>query len=155
MIPGYRADEVWDDLALDINEGGDLLRILPLQMGQQSLEVEVHVAPAGLGLQSVLIGYDELAQTLHHLREDAGGDETIVPYFLSPLCPPKASLSASSRFSPHIETARPNVVQFFYLTAFCRLGTVILESKPQEVCLIKPCRYPCKLKAELALKSAR
>jgi hypothetical protein len=47
------------------------------------------------------------------------------------------------------------VVQFFYLTAFCRLGTVILESKPQEVCLIKPCGYLCTLKAELALKSAR
>jgi hypothetical protein len=110
MIPWYRADEVLDDLALDINEGGDLLRILPLQMGQQPLEVEVHVAPAGLGLQRVLIGYDELAQTLHHLREDAGGDETIVPYFLSPLCPPKASLSASSRFSPHTETVHHNAV---------------------------------------------
>src|SRR5262249_33230159 len=70
MIPWHRADEVLDDLALDIDEGGDLLGILPLQMGQQPLEVEVHVAPAGLGLQSVLTGYDELAQTLYHLRED-------------------------------------------------------------------------------------
>jgi hypothetical protein len=77
MIPWHRADEVLDDLALDLNEGGNLLRILPLQMGQQPLEVEVHVAPAGLGLQSVLIKYDELAQTLDHLREDVGGDETI------------------------------------------------------------------------------
>src|SRR5262245_27572252 len=50
MIPWYRADEVLDDLALDINESGDLLRILPLQLGQQSLEVEVHVAPARLGV---------------------------------------------------------------------------------------------------------
>src|SRR5262249_60761644 len=38
MIPGHRADEVLDDLALDIDEGGDLLRILPLQIGQQPLE---------------------------------------------------------------------------------------------------------------------
>src|SRR5262245_46833828 len=34
MIPGHRADEVLDDLALDLDEGADLLRILPLQMGQ-------------------------------------------------------------------------------------------------------------------------
>ena len=96
MIPWYRADEVLDDLALDIDEGGDLLRILPLQMGQQPLEVEVHVAPAGLGLQSVLIGHDELTQTLHHLREDIGGDETIAQYFLSPLCPHSVHLFASA-----------------------------------------------------------
>jgi hypothetical protein len=56
MIPGHRADEVLDDLALNIDEGGDLLRILPLQMGQQPLEVEVNMAPAGLGLQRVLVG---------------------------------------------------------------------------------------------------
>jgi hypothetical protein len=34
MIPERRADEVLDDLALNINEGGNFLRILPLQMGQ-------------------------------------------------------------------------------------------------------------------------
>jgi hypothetical protein len=56
----------------------------------------VHVAPVDLGLQSVLIGHDELAQTIHHLREDVGGDETIVPYFLSPLCPHGVHLFASS-----------------------------------------------------------
>src|ERR687887_109969 len=98
MIPGYRADEVLDDLAFDINEGGDLLRILPLQIGQQSLEVEVHVVPTDFGLQSVLIGHDELTQTMHHLREDVGGDETIVPYFLSSLCPHGVHLFASSHY---------------------------------------------------------
>ena len=36
------------------------------------------------------------------------------------------------------------------MTAFFRLGTVILESKHKEVCLIKPCRCPRKLKADLA-----
>ena len=96
MIPWHRADEVLDDLAFDIDEGGDRLRILPIQIGQQSLEVEVHVAPADLGLQSVLIGHDELAQTMHHLRKDVGGDETIVPYFLSPLGPHRVHLFASS-----------------------------------------------------------
>src|SRR5215470_18356112 len=96
MIPWRCADEVLDDLALDINEGGNLLRILPLQRGQQPLEVEVHVAPAGLGLQSMLIGYNELAQTLHHLREDVRGDETIAQDFLSPLGPHGVHLFASS-----------------------------------------------------------
>ena len=42
------------------------------------------------------IGYDELAQTLHHLREDVGGDETIAQDFLSPLCPYGVHLFASS-----------------------------------------------------------
>ena len=98
MIPGHRADEVLDDLALNINESGNFLRILPLQMGQEPLEVEVHVAPAGLGLQRVLIGSDELAQTLHHLREDVGGDETIAQDFLSSLCPHLVHLFASSHW---------------------------------------------------------
>src|SRR5215470_14975912 len=96
MIPGHRADQVLDDLALDINEGGDLLRILPLQRGKQCLEEEVHVVRASRGLQRVLIGYDELAQTLHHLREDVGGDETIAQDFLSPLGPHGVHLFASS-----------------------------------------------------------
>jgi hypothetical protein len=60
------------------------------------LEVAVYVTLAGLGLQHVLIGYDELIQTLHHLREDVGGDETIAQYFLSPLCPHEGHLFASS-----------------------------------------------------------
>ncbi len=65
-------------------------------MGQQPLEVEVHVAPAGLGLQSVLIGHDELTQTIHHESEDVGGDDTITQYFLSPLCPHGIHLFASA-----------------------------------------------------------
>ena len=67
MIPGRGADEVLDDLALDIDQRRDVLGILAGQVGQQPLEVEVHVALAGLGLQRVLIGHDELAQTVHHL----------------------------------------------------------------------------------------
>src|SRR5437016_394546 len=55
MIPGHRADAVLDDLALDLDERRDVLRILPGQVGQQALEVEIHVALAGLGLQHVLI----------------------------------------------------------------------------------------------------
>jgi hypothetical protein len=50
----------------------------------------------GLGLERLLIGHDELAQTLHHLMENVGGDETIAPQFLSPLCPHGCHLFASS-----------------------------------------------------------
>ena len=96
MLPGHRADEVLDDLALDIDERRDVLGILPGQVGQQSLEGEVHVALAGLGLKHVLIGHDELAQTIHHLREDVGGDETIAQYCLLLLCPHGVHLFASS-----------------------------------------------------------
>jgi hypothetical protein len=59
MIPWHRADEVLDDLALDIDECRDVLGILPGQGRQQSLEVEAHIALAGLGLKNVLIGQDE------------------------------------------------------------------------------------------------
>ena len=69
---------------------------LPWQMGQQPLEVEMHGVLVGLGLQRLLIGHDELAQTIHHLIEDVGGDETIAQQFLSPLCPHGCHLFASS-----------------------------------------------------------
>ena len=66
MIPGRGTDEFLHDLSLDIDECRNVLGILAWQMGQQPLEVEVHVALAGLGLQRVLIGHHELAQTVHH-----------------------------------------------------------------------------------------
>ena len=96
MIPGHRADEVLDNLALDLDERRDVLGILPGQVGQQALEVEVHVALASLSLESVLIGHDELVQTIHHLMEDVGGHETIAQDFLSPLGPHGVHLFASS-----------------------------------------------------------
>ena len=40
-------------------------------------QVEVHVALAGFGLESVLIGHDEIAQTVHHVVEDIGGHDAI------------------------------------------------------------------------------
>src|SRR6266487_2226843 len=98
MIPWHCADEVLDDLALDTDECRDVLGILPGQVGQQALEVEVHVALAGLDLQHVLIGHDELGQTIHHLSEDVGEDDTITQYFLSPLCPHRVHLFASSHY---------------------------------------------------------
>ena len=65
-------------------------------MRQEPLEVEVHGVRVGLGLERLLIGHDELAQTIHHLMEDVGGDETIAQQFLSPLCPHGCHLFASS-----------------------------------------------------------
>ena len=56
MIPGHCADEVLDDLALDINQRRNVLGILPGQVGQQSLEGETHVALAGLSLERLLVG---------------------------------------------------------------------------------------------------
>jgi hypothetical protein len=50
----------------------------------------------GLGLKRLLVGYNELGETIHHLMEDVGGDETITPQFLSPLCPYGCHLFASS-----------------------------------------------------------
>src|SRR5215467_15331089 len=98
MIPGRRADEVLDDLALDLDEHRNVLGILPRQVGQQALEVEVHVALAGSGLQHVLIGHDELVQTLHHLMEDVRGDETIAQR--SSWIPGSYVLTLSERHNP-------------------------------------------------------
>ena len=50
------------------------------------------------------IGHDERGQTLHHLLEDVGGDETIAPYFLSPLCPHSAHLFASLPWHADVES---------------------------------------------------
>jgi hypothetical protein len=96
MIPGHRADEVLEDLALDMDEGGDGLGILARHVGQQPLEVERHGMRVGCDLQRLPIGHHELIQTIHHLREDVGGHETIAQHFFSPLCPHGVHLFASS-----------------------------------------------------------
>ena len=41
MIPRSRTDEFLDDLALDINQRRNVLGILPGQVGQQALEVDL------------------------------------------------------------------------------------------------------------------
>jgi hypothetical protein len=66
-----------DDLSLDVDERRDVLSIFAGQVGQQSLEVEVHVVLAGRGLKHVLIGHHKLAQTVHHLMEHVGEHDTI------------------------------------------------------------------------------
>src|SRR5215470_13435970 len=96
MVPWCDTDKVLQDLSLDIDPGRDCLGILAWQTRQEPLEVEVHGVRVGLGLERLLIGHDELAQTLHHLMEDVGGDETIAHDFLSPLCPHRCHLFASS-----------------------------------------------------------
>ena len=48
--------------------------------------------------RALLIGHDELAQTVHHLIEHVGGNDTIAQQFLSPLCPRRCHLFASSHW---------------------------------------------------------
>src|SRR2546422_5605940 len=117
MIPWHCANEVLDDLALDINERRDVLGILPGQVGQQPLEVEVHVVLAGLGLERVLIGHDELAQTLHHLMEDVGGHETIAQHFFSPLYPWSRRTASVLPLSSGIPPSAPRTGQVAFTTS--------------------------------------
>ena len=95
MIPWCSTDEFLDDLALDIDEGGDVLGIVPGQVRQESLEIEVHVALSDLSLQRLLIGHDELGQTVDHGVEDVGGNDAVAQQRLSPLCPRQCHLFAS------------------------------------------------------------
>jgi hypothetical protein len=59
-------------------------------------EVEIHIALASLGLESVLIGYNEVAQMVHHVVEHLGGHDAVTQQFLLPLCPHRGHLFASS-----------------------------------------------------------
>ena len=77
MIPGRRPDKVLDDLALDLDQGCYRLRILAVEVGQETRQIAMYLGLAGLSLQSLLIGHDELAQTLHHGAEHVGGHETV------------------------------------------------------------------------------
>jgi hypothetical protein len=77
MIPGGSADELLQDVALDINQRCDVLGILAWQVGQPPLEGEVHVTLAGLGLQSTLIGRNAITETVHHMMEHVGGNDTV------------------------------------------------------------------------------
>jgi hypothetical protein len=58
----------------------------------------MHVALAGLGLKSVLIGHDEIAQTVYHGAEHVGGNDAVTQQFLLPLCPRRCHLFASSNW---------------------------------------------------------
>ncbi|HSX78836.1 MAG TPA: hypothetical protein VLQ80_09725, partial [Candidatus Saccharimonadia bacterium] len=82
MIPGGGANELLQDQALDIDQRRDVLGIFAGQVGQQPLEVEMHVALAGLGLERVLIGHDERTQTVHHVMEHVGGHDAVTQQFL-------------------------------------------------------------------------
>jgi len=98
VVPGRRTDEVLHDQALDIDQGSNLLGILAVQMGQETCQVEVDIALAGLGLESVLIGHDEIAQTINHVMEHVGGNDAVTQQFLLSLCPRRCHLFASSNW---------------------------------------------------------
>ena len=56
VVPERGTDEGLHDQALDIDEDGNLLGILAMQMRQETGQVEDDIALAGLGLESVLVG---------------------------------------------------------------------------------------------------
>ena len=86
MIPGRGADKVLDDLWRDIDQGRDLLRILALQVGQETREIEVDMVPASLGLQGVLVRHDKIAEVVHYRVEHVGGNDTVPPSCFLPMC---------------------------------------------------------------------
>src|SRR4029453_3457388 len=90
------ADELLDDQALNIDEGGDLLRIFAAQVGQEAYQIEVQMAFAGLALKRVLIGHHEVAQTVNHGCEHVGRNDAVTQQFRLPLCPRSRHLFASS-----------------------------------------------------------
>ena len=61
----------------------------------------MHLAPAGLSLQGVLIGHDEHTQPVHHLLEHVRGHDAVTQQFLSPLGPRGCHLFASLKC--HVE----------------------------------------------------
>ena len=95
MIPWHRANELLDDLSLDIDERGDVLGIFVGQGRQQPLEIAVQVTLSSLSLQRLLVGSDERSQTVDHGVEDVGGNDAVVQQLLSPLCPRQCHLFAS------------------------------------------------------------
>ena len=102
VVPGRGANEVLHDQALDLNQRRDVLGIFAWQVSQQPLDVEMHIALTGLGLESMLIGHDAIAQTVHHVSEDVRGNDAITQQFLLTLCPRRCHLFASSQ--GHINT---------------------------------------------------
>src|SRR5438128_1602996 len=117
MIPWCGADEVLDDLALDIDQGRNLLGILAVDVRQQALEVEVYVALAGLGPQGVLIGHHEVAQTLHHGGEHVGGYDTVPHQFRAPLCPWSRRTASVLPLSSGIPPSAPRTGQVAFTTS--------------------------------------
>src|SRR5262245_18251126 len=111
MIPRDGADEVLDDLSLDIDERRNVLCICAGQVRQQPSEVEVYVAHAGLSLQTALVGHHERAESVQPLIEHVGGDETIAHQVLSPLRPHNAHLFASTHWSIHTGCCQEAIVR--------------------------------------------
>src|SRR2546430_385734 len=86
-------------------------------MGQQPLEVEVHGVLVGFALQRLLIGHNELAQTIHHLMEDVGGNETIAQHFFLPLCPWSRRTASVLPLSSGIPPSAPRTGQVAFTTS--------------------------------------
>jgi hypothetical protein len=77
VLPGDGADELWEDEALDIDQRRHVLSILARQVGEQPLEIALHMALSGRGLAGLLLGHDERAQPVHHVHEHVWGNEAV------------------------------------------------------------------------------
>ena len=102
MIPWRGTEEFLHDLSLDIDERGDVLGIFAGEVRQEPLEIEVQVTLSSLSLQRLLVGYDERGQAVDHGVEDVRGHDSVAQQLLSPLCPHRCHLFASS--TGHLET---------------------------------------------------
>jgi hypothetical protein len=98
MIPERSPNELLQDQTLDIDQGGDLLGILAAQVGQETCQIEVHVALAGLGLKRVLIGHHEVAETVNNGFEHVRRNDAATQQFRLPLCPRRGHLFASTKW---------------------------------------------------------
>src|SRR6266851_3977815 len=98
MIPWRRPDELLHDQTFHIDQGRNLLGILAVQVGQQALQGEVHIALTCRGLQTLLVGLGEVMQAVNHVVEDVGGNDAIVQQFRLSLCPDDSHLFASLRW---------------------------------------------------------
>ena len=98
MIPWRGANELLDDLSLDINERGNVLGIFAGQVREQPLEIEVEVALSGLGLQRLLVegttnsarrsimGLKTSGETMQSLNNASGRCAHVSAIFSPPGC---------------------------------------------------------------------
>jgi hypothetical protein len=82
MVPGCRPDKLLQDQALDINQGRNLLGVFAVQARQEPCQVEVYIALTSLGLQTVPIGHDEIAEAVHQVVKHLRGHDAIVQQLL-------------------------------------------------------------------------
>src|SRR5262249_44613486 len=67
--------------------------------------------------QRVLIGHHEIAQTVHHVMEDVGRNETVTQEFRLPLCPWSRRTASVLPLSSGIPPSAPRTGQVAFTTS--------------------------------------